>query len=189
MMPTEKDFDAVQATADMVPEDNEKPTQSDRCVRFDPVPQTIYGRFTMTEEEKALMWWDNEIKRQAKQDVRRCRERVPKDGETSFVEQFRNALSVCNSENRLDAVPCLTSGPERGLEQFLVPEIAEIRKRNIRMLVGAQKKFPARASRNKRAQLLAAVAKKLSKPSRRLARVKAHGDIQEVIGQCLKYLR
>jgi hypothetical protein len=149
---------------------------SSRRVCFESVSKADTGRVTLTDEEKELMWWNNETKFQAKLDSISFQKEQADDESSTYTAAFRQALHMCSSNAPLQGAPLISDSPVRGLEQRIFPELMQPRRRAVAMVLKAQRKLPKGASPEQKAALLCALSKKLTKPSRRVARLLAIGD-------------
>jgi hypothetical protein len=149
-------------------------SRSTRRVRFDLLPQVDSRRVEPTHEEKMLMWWDSDIKKQPRQDGLAFKDND--EGYLSYVSKFHQALNLCSSNGRLENVPLISDVPVRGLEQGMFPDLIHGRLLVVSKVLRAQRKLPAKTSPEQQALLLSLVSKNLTRPSRLLARLLGIGD-------------
>eukprot|EP00934_Nitzschia_sp_Nitz4_P008310 Nitzschia sp. Nitz4//scaffold230_size58257//36396//37061//NITZ4_006485-RA/size58257-processed-gene-0.101-mRNA-1//-1//CDS//3329543262//8300//frame0 len=146
--------------------------------------QVDSNRVCLTQEECESMWFGRSTKKQALSEATVFRE-SPKGSmdvdSRSYLACFKEALSTCHSDNKLEHLPPVSGDTSaRGLEPLIFPEMVKIRRRATQMVLKAQERFPPGANRDQRAALLGSVSKSLSKPSRRMARILAVGDAKVV---------
>jgi hypothetical protein len=150
-------------------------SRSTRRVRFDLLPQVDTRRVELlTNEEKKLMWWDFDIKKQVRQDALAYKDNG--EGYISYISKFHEALHLCSSNGRLENVPLVSDVPVRGLEQSMFPHLIHARLLVVSKLLRAQSKLPANTSPEQQAFLLSAVSQNWTRPSRRVARLLGIGD-------------
>jgi hypothetical protein len=157
-----------------------------RRVRFqqDPdsrriVRKAIYGRVTMTPEEKKALWWDKQLKKSARLAIRMYRHNRGSDGPSKeeFEQKFSQALALCRSNcEKMEAIPMLSDTPIRGLEQKIFPETVQARQEVIRKVVAAQHKLPKQLAPEQQSKLLRAASQNLTRSSRMMARLYGIGD-------------
>jgi hypothetical protein len=147
------------------------------------IPEIATGRVSLTQEEKTRMWWHggDDIKRRAKREAIKIRRASEGGGDekyfSTYISNFRRALDECITKSgRFEALPMVSGGPGRGLEQMIFSELSQWRYRFVRTLINAQKQLPATLPHDQKAHLLCATSKLLSRPSMRLARFMAIGD-------------
>ena len=144
------------------------------------------------EQERERCWWSKaELKQNAKNDVRAYRDANSRTCSSSQTQQgtqtdkneFSLAWKLCieNSRNHnfdiVEAVPLIPGQvPYRGLELCLFPELKRNRRYVISTFLKVQQKLPRQMSADQRDQALSAVSKKLTKPSKRIARLLGIGD-------------
>jgi hypothetical protein len=149
-------------------------SRSTRRVRFDRLPQVDSRRVELTHEEKILMWWESDIKKQARRDGLAYKDNS--EGSLSYVSKFHQALNLCSSNGRLENVPLISDVSVRGLEQCLFPDLIHARLLVVSKVLRAQRKLPVKISPEQQALLLSVVSKNLTRPSRRVARLLGIGD-------------
>jgi hypothetical protein len=160
-----------------IPVTKKQKLQSARRVGFDLLPQVDTRQVVLlTHEEKKLMWWDFDIRKEARLDALAYKEDNRGEGYLSYTSKFHAALHLCSSDGRLENVPLISDVPVRGLEQCMFPGLTHVRLLVVRKVLRAQRKLPAKSSPEQQALLLGAVSKKLTRPSRRVARLLGIGD-------------
>jgi hypothetical protein len=146
-------------------------------VRFDLLPQVDTQQVELlTHEEKKLMWWDFDIRKEARLDALAYKEDNGGEGSKSYTSKFHEALHLCSSDGHLENVPLISDVPVRGLEQCMFPGLIHARLLVVSKVLRAQRKLPAKSSPEQQALLLSAVSKNLTRPSRRVARLLGIGD-------------
>jgi hypothetical protein len=138
------------------------------------------ARVELTEEEKTQMWWSNVSGLQRKNKQNEFKELVRQTSENEeYIAKFRQALDLCNNSSSkypLQNVPLVSDCPARGIERVLFPELGQYRRQGVRTIVLAQSRLPPKMSLDLQQKLLGATSKRLSRPSRRLARLLGIGD-------------
>lgn len=143
------------------------------------VRRVVYGRVTMTEEEKKALWWDNELRKSSRHSIRTFMRDQHLDGlpKEEFEFKYRQAVAMCNSNcTDITDIPILSDTPIRGLEQKVFPDSINSRQDIVRKVVAAQQKLPKQLSPDQQSKLLRAASQNLTRSSRMLARLYGIGD-------------
>jgi hypothetical protein len=142
----------------ILPVAKKQKSRSAHRVRFDLLPQVDTRRVELlTHEEKKLIWWDFDIKKQARLDALAFKDNG--EGSLSYISKFHEAFLLCSSIGRLENVPLISDIPVRGLEQCLFPDLIHARLQVVSKVLRAQIKLPANTSLEQQALLLSAVSK------------------------------
>jgi hypothetical protein len=158
-----------------------------RRVRFqqDPVSRrvvrrVIYGRVTMTEEERKAFWWDSQrLRKSSRHAIRMYMQNAHLEGvpKQEFEHNYRQALRLCSSNCAdMTDIPMLSDTSIRGLEHKIFPESIISRQEVIRKVVAAQHKLPKQLAPEQQSKLLRAASQNLTRSSRMLARLYGIGD-------------
>mmetsp|Transcript_745 Transcript_745/g.1366 ORF Transcript_745/g.1366 Transcript_745/m.1366 type:complete len:284 (-) Transcript_745:57-908(-) len=170
------------------------------------VRKSIYGRATLTAQEKKALWWDMQsLRRSVKRTIRlyKANDEQPQQGgspsssssssshlscctsNAEFAQRYRQTRELCNAnaindgmgqQGELPIHRLLSEAPMRGLEQRLFPENIVERQEIIRKVLAAQDKLPTQLSPEQQAKLLRAASQNLTRGSRLLARLYGMGD-------------
>ena len=149
-------------------------------------PEVDMGRVEITKEERTLMFWDGSVRKRARRYAEAYRKEISREEgspASSYSSRFQKAYEMCSSNARLQNTPLISKSPTRGLEHQVFPESRKARVRVVRTLVAAQKKLPKKVSPDNQAELLSAVSKKLTRGSRRLARLLGIGDAKVAVAE------
>ena len=151
-------------------------------VHFNMTPSVISFSAEQEEEDNLNRWYTPdqtaEFKKRAKRNASVFFQVVGYGDAQKHLENFEIALSMCSDTtvDRLENVPLVSNSPVRGLENYLFPQLNKRRRCLVRGIVRSQKRFPEGLEADQKVKLLAATSKKLTLPSRRLARVLGIGD-------------
>ena len=150
--------------------------ESGRIVR-----RSVYGRVTLTEEEKQALWWDKPtLRKSAKQSLREFKANEHCEGPSfeDFRQRYRMVMDkvASNSMEGCAEEMNLSDSPIRGLEQHVFPETMAAKQSIIRKVVAAQDRLPSQLPPEQQSKLLRAASQNLTKSSRLLARLKGMGD-------------
>lgn len=160
-----------------------------RRVRFhqDPasrrvIRKCIYGRVSLTDEEKKALWWEKQpLRHSVRQSIRMFKSNEHRDSQSreEFARRYRGARELCSNSNAVGMEELqmnLSDAPIRGLEQKIFPETVSARQEIIRKVVAAQDKLPSHLPPEQQAKLLRAASQNLTRGSRMLARLNGMGD-------------
>jgi hypothetical protein len=146
---------------------------------------TVYGdRVELTEEEVELMWWKADDAAQFRKRAKYASKVYQSAGSTCpYTISFKRAIELCSSSagSIIENVPLVSNTPARGLEPYVFPELTHKRRKVIRTIVNAQRKFPDGLHPEQKAKLLNATSKFLTRSARRMSRVLAIGDASVVV--------
>lgn len=152
--------------------------ESGRIVR-----RSVYGRVTLTEDEKKALWWDKPtLRKSVKHSLRMFKYNEHCEGPSfdEFLHGYRHVLEKVGSDNAAVAMEDielnLSDSPVRGLEQQIFPETLWNREAVIRKVVAAQDMLPDNLAPEQQSKLLRAASQNLTKGSRLIARLKGMGD-------------
>jgi hypothetical protein len=165
---------------------NERPS---RCVRFalrrdnEVAIEQIDSEGPLTEDEKALIWWQPA---EYKVFRRYCKKAAEAARKTKYVDEFTRVYDACSAMFVADVTElCHISRPHvRGLELVVFPTLCKARKLVVRGVLQTQNLLPESMGEDERAKVLAATSKYMSGRARMLARVLGVGD-EEVARECM----
>jgi hypothetical protein len=152
-------------------------------------------RLSLTREDIADKWFSPIELRRIHQDARRaaadCREKHAIDSSRDTLDQLFNVVSQessfikpgSSSHAKMYTPNQCLHGVYRGLERQVYTSIRNHRRRYTQVILKVQSKLvPADIKPEMKARLLRARSLQLSKPSRMLAKLLAHGDVVEARG-------
>lgn len=159
-----------------------------KCVRFaldkndDPLTEEFESSLTLTEKEKASMWWQPQ---EFKMFRRYCRKAAEIARTSNYPDEFTKAYDACSGKHIQDMAQFshVSRVHVRGLEAVVFPALVRARKLVVRGVVKTQEKLPETMGPVERAKVLSATSRCLSGRARLLARVFGVGD-EEVAKDC-----
>jgi hypothetical protein len=146
------------------------------------IRKCIYGRVSLTEEEKKALWWDKRLLRQSVRHsivMFKSNEHCEGPSCEEFARCYRRARELCGNANSVgmeELQVYLRDIPIRGLEQKMFPETVSARQEIIRKVLTAQDKLPSHLPPEQQSKLLRAASQNLTRGSRMLARFHGIGD-------------
>lgn len=146
------------------------------------IRKSIYGRASLTDEEKKTLWWDKQpLRHSVRQSIRMFKSNKHCDGHSceEFTQSYRRARELCRNSNAVGMEELqmnLSDAPIRGLEQKIFPDTVAARQEIIRKVVAAQDKLPSHLPPEQQSKLLRAASQNLTRGSRMLARLNGMGD-------------
>ncbi|KAG7364082.1 hypothetical protein IV203_037284 [Nitzschia inconspicua] len=142
----------------------------------------IYGRATLTNEEKKALWWDKQsLRASVRQSIRMFKSNEHCEGPSfeEFSQRYLRARELCGNSNSVGMEELqfnLSDSPVRGLEQKIFPGTVRARQDIIRKVVAAQDKLPSHLPKEQQSKLLRAASQNLTRGSRMIARLNGIGD-------------
>lgn len=159
-----------------------------KCVRFaldkddEPITEKLDSEGPISEEEKALMWWQPLEFRMFR---RYCRRAAEIARGSNYPDEFTKVYDACSGKHIPDMTQyCHVSRVHvRGLEAVVFPALVRARKLVVKGVVKTQEKLPDDIGPDEKAKILSATSRCLTGRAKLLARVFGVGD-EEVAKDC-----